>query len=155
MALRDHPWIWKAPVLLATMAIWLGALVMFVAPWQGSNPNDARIRTGSTVAEPVDSISEQPDESRAGVIDAGEEDAEPTEPTEPEPEQQPSTVIQIIELDDSPDAAGNDQPAAEPPVPTEADDDTTEPPPRRASSPTPAPPAPVAPGKKFSICGIF
>jgi len=34
--LRDHKWWWKWPLVATTVGIWLGAMLMFVAPWQSS-----------------------------------------------------------------------------------------------------------------------
>ncbi len=35
--LRDHKWWWKWPTVAATLGVWVGAMVLFVAPWQSND----------------------------------------------------------------------------------------------------------------------
>ena len=34
--LRDHKWWWKWPLVATTMGVWIGAMFLFVAPWQSN-----------------------------------------------------------------------------------------------------------------------
>jgi len=61
--LRDHKWWWKWPLVAVTMAVWLGAMVLFVAPWQSNNSIDV------SQPEPVSTIDDDED-TTVGVREA-------------------------------------------------------------------------------------
>ena len=42
--LREHKWWWKWPLIVVTLGVWVGAMVLFVAPWQ-SNASIDDLRT--------------------------------------------------------------------------------------------------------------
>ena len=51
--LRDHPWWWKWPLIATTTGIWIGAMVLFIAPWR-SNGSGGDVETRSVTTEQTD-----------------------------------------------------------------------------------------------------
>ena len=47
--LRDHNWWWKWPLIVTTLGVWVGAMIMFVAPWQ----SNASTGTGDTALDDI------------------------------------------------------------------------------------------------------
>ena len=65
--LRDHKWWWKWPLVAITMAVWLGAMVLFVAPWQSNDSIDL------SQPEPV-STTDTDESATVGVREALDDD---------------------------------------------------------------------------------
>ncbi len=64
--LRDHKWWWKWPLIAATLLVWVGALALFVAPWQSdARTGDVAALTLTTEAPDADPPSEAPNTDSA------------------------------------------------------------------------------------------
>ncbi len=115
--LRDHKWWWKWPLVATTTAVWLGAMVLFVAPWQSNNSID--LSQPETV-----STAEDDENTTVGVLEALDDDFAPDE---------------LPEVDDVDVAAlGADEPEeTEPPADTEVAPDTAAPDDVEADEPEP------------------
>lgn len=100
--LRNHNWWWKWPLVATTVAVWVGALVLLVAPWDraGSQehvdglpaPTTTDLKTDDGPTDRVSSWSRLDEESRHAqetgtALPVGKAPAESTRP-----EQEPGTA---------------------------------------------------------------
>ena len=140
-SLRGHSWVWKAPFLTATVTIWVGAVVLFIGPWQGSSSPD-RVRTlpPPSSVEPEVSVEERrlpfTESSDSDVIDDDSGTSDPAVDDEAGGADDSAEAGSAPPTDSVLEAA----PSLDLPITTEAVDDTVRRPPRDSSSPTPAPP---------------
>jgi hypothetical protein len=130
--LRDHPWIWKAPFVAATLLVWGTAIVLFLGPWQGESGSPDTIRTlpPPATATPDESVAERgpvrPSSTAsrlAGDVEAGAA----SETTEVGSAPSTGDVAEV-------------PPGSDLPAPAETVDDSADQTTGRSSSPTPAPP---------------
>jgi len=138
--LREHKWWWKWPFIAMTVALWIGAMVLFVSPWQ-SNASTDDIETRPAPTDNVDDDVSGEDDAAPGDLTvipdlrgttdttevADDEttatsveeavDAAEVESLSPEPTvEEPPPVVQA-EVTDSGDAGRRRPATTEPPPP--------------------------------------
>lgn len=141
-SLREHSWIWKAPFLTATVAIWVGAVVLFVGPWQGGSNTPDRVRTlpSPVSVEPDDTAGER---RPAGVeLSATGFTDDSSGTSDLAVDDQSGGAADTTETGSAPptDSVLEVGPGLDSPITTEVGDDTARRPSSRSSSTTPAPP---------------
>jgi hypothetical protein len=138
--LREHNWWWKWPLVATTVAVWIGAMILFVSPWQSNASTDDLETRPAPTDDVVDDVAgdddaapgdltiipdlrgatdttgvaddETPATSVEEAVDAAEVEALSPEPTVEEP---PAVVA--AEATDSGDAGRRRPATTEPPPP--------------------------------------
>ena len=151
--LRDHKWWWKWPLIVTTLGVWIGAMLMFVAPWQ-SNPSSDNVQTAPATTDQRDDGSasggsDVPDLSSSADVPDLTDAADPTELVDDDTPA--DTVDEGTAQPLSPEPTTPIADAAEVTEPTEATE-TRRRTPRTVRQPEPEPiPAPPSPRRSSHL----